>query len=74
MNMLTFLALDDLKDHLEHPRNLTEMKFLLLEQKYLELLAQQNIVEALKVSPSSTQGLAMIETLVASSGNLISSS
>ncbi len=45
-----FPALDELRDLLENPDNLTEMKFLLLEQKYLELLSQKNRIEALKVS------------------------
>ena len=42
-------ALEDLKDHLENPDNFVEMKFLLLEQKYLELLYKGNSIEALKV-------------------------
>ena len=47
--LFSFAALEELKDHLEHPNNLVEMKFLLLEQKYLEFLAQRNRIEALKV-------------------------
>ena len=42
-------ALDDLRNHLENPDNLVEMKFLLLEQKYLEHLSRGNSIEALKV-------------------------
>ena len=38
--------------HLENPDNFVEMKFLLLEQKYLELLYKGNSIEALKVSSS----------------------
>jgi hypothetical protein len=45
----SFSALDELRDHLENPDNLTEMKYLLLEQKYLELLSQKNRIDALKV-------------------------
>lgn len=43
-------ALDDLKHFLENPDNLVEMKFLLLEQKYLEFLSKKNRIDALKVS------------------------
>eukprot|EP00096_Caligus_rogercresseyi_P016047 TRINITY_DN857_c0_g1_i1.p1 TRINITY_DN857_c0_g1~~TRINITY_DN857_c0_g1_i1.p1 ORF type:complete len:686 (-),score=172.92 TRINITY_DN857_c0_g1_i1:402-2459(-) len=42
-------TLEDLKPHLESPGNLVEMKFLLLEQKYLEFLSNGNYIEALKV-------------------------
>lgn len=42
-------ALDELKNHLENPANMLEMKFLLLEQKYLELISQGNTIDALKV-------------------------
>lgn len=42
-------TLDNLRDHLENPEKLSEMKYLLLEQKYLELLSQKNRIEALKV-------------------------
>ncbi|XP_040583152.1 WD repeat-containing protein 26 [Lepeophtheirus salmonis] len=42
-------TLEDLKPHLENPGNLVEMKFLLLEQKYLEFLSNGNYIEALKV-------------------------
>lgn len=45
-----FSALEELKAHLENPDNFVEMKFLLLEQKYLELLYRGNSIEALKVS------------------------
>ena len=44
-----FSALEELKTHLENPDNFVEMKFLLLEQKYLELLYRGNSIEALKV-------------------------
>ena len=47
--MLFLLALEELKAHLENPENFVEMKFLLLEQKYLELLYKGNSIEALKV-------------------------
>ena len=43
-------ALDDLRNHLENADNLVEMKFLLLEQKYLEHLSRGNSIDALKVS------------------------
>ncbi len=43
-------ALDELRNHLENPENVLEMKFLLLEQKYLEYLSRGNAIEALKVS------------------------
>ena len=46
---MCFPALDNLRDHLENPEKLSEMKYLLLEQKYLELLSQKNRMEALKV-------------------------
>lgn len=42
-------TLDELKSHLENADSMQEMKFLLLEQKYLELLARGNSIEALKV-------------------------
>jgi len=42
-------TLDDLRNHLENPESLVEMKFLLLEQKYLEHLSRGNSIEALKV-------------------------
>jgi len=42
-------TLEELKAHLENPDNFVEMKFLLLEQKYLELLYRGNSIEALKV-------------------------
>jgi len=41
--------LEDLRVHLESPEQIVEMKFLLLEQKYLELLYKGNSIEALKV-------------------------
>lgn len=41
--------LEDLRVHLENPEQIVEMKFLLLEQKYLELLYKGNSIEALKV-------------------------
>ena len=47
--IILFSALDNLRDHLENPEKLSEMKYLLLEQKYLELLSQKNRMEALKV-------------------------
>lgn len=46
---LFFAALDELKNHLENPDSLTEMKFLLLEQKYLELIYKKSTIDALKV-------------------------
>ena len=46
---ISISALDNLRDHLENPEKLSEMKYLLLEQKYLELLSQKNRMEALKV-------------------------
>ena len=49
-NFFHILALEELKGHLENPDNFVEMKFLLLEQKYLELLYKGNSIEALKVS------------------------
>lgn len=49
MEKVSSSALDELKDHLEDPENLVEMKYLLLEQKYLELLAKNSRLEALKV-------------------------
>merc|ERR1712223_1924585 len=42
-------TLDDMKNHLENPDNMVEMKFLLLEQKYLELISKRKIIEAHKV-------------------------
>eukprot|EP00094_Tigriopus_californicus_P012055 TCALIF_11648-PA protein Name:"Similar to wdr26 WD repeat-containing protein 26 (Danio rerio)" AED:0.14 eAED:0.15 QI:0/0/0/1/1/1/5/0/658 len=42
-------ALESLKAHLENPAKMVEIKYLLLEQKYLELLSQKRQVEALKV-------------------------
>ena len=48
----SFSALDDLRNHLENPDSLIEMKFLLLEQKYLEYLSRGNSIDALKVSAS----------------------
>lgn len=42
-------ALESLKVHLENPAKMVEIKYLLLEQKYLELLSQKRQVEALKV-------------------------
>ena len=42
-------VLEDLRVHLENPEQIVEMKFLLLEQKYLELLYKGNSIEALKV-------------------------
>ena len=48
-NIVYILALEELKSHLENPENFVEMKFLLLEQKYLELLYKGNSIEALKV-------------------------
>ena len=47
--MVYFAVLEDLRSHLENPDNVIEMKFLLLEQKYLELLYKGNSIEALKV-------------------------
>jgi len=41
--------LEELRNHLENPEHAKEMKFLLLEQKYLELLYKGNSIEALKV-------------------------
>ena len=43
------LVLEDLSSHLENPNSQIEMKFLLLEQKYLENLNSGNTIEALKV-------------------------
>lgn len=45
-----FPALDDLKNYLENPDSMVEMKFLLLEQKYLELISKKSTIDALKVS------------------------
>ena len=45
-----FSALDDLRNHLENPDSTVEMKFLLLEQKYLEHLSRGNSIDALKVN------------------------
>lgn len=42
-------TLEELKNHLENPESMVEMKFLLLEQKYLELLSRGNSIDALKV-------------------------
>lgn len=42
-------VLEELAPHLENPENQTEMRFLLLEQKYLEHLEAGNYIEALKV-------------------------
>lgn len=42
-------TLEELTPYLEAPGNLVEMKFLLLEQKYLECLSRGNPIEALKV-------------------------
>merc|ERR1719187_2341430 len=42
-------VLEDLSPHLENPSNQIEMKFLLLEQKYLENLSSGNFIDALKV-------------------------
>lgn len=42
-------VLEDLSSHLENPNSQIEMKFLLLEQKYLENLNSGNTIEALKV-------------------------
>ena len=47
---ISFAVLEDLRVHLESPEQIVEMKFLLLEQKYLELLYKGNSIEALKVS------------------------
>ena len=48
--MYFFAALDDLKNFLENPDSMVEMKFLLLEQKYLELISKKSTIDALKVS------------------------
>lgn len=42
-------VLEELAPHLENPASQTEMRFLLLEQKYLEHLEAGNYIEALKV-------------------------
>ena len=42
--------LEELSGHLEDPNSQIEMKFLLLEQKYLEHLNAGNTIEALKAS------------------------
>jgi len=42
-------VLEELAPHLENPASQTEMRFLLLEQKYLEHLEAGNFIEALKV-------------------------
>ena len=47
--MCAILVLEDLSSHLENPNSQIEMKFLLLEQKYLENLNSGNTIEALKV-------------------------
>ena len=44
-----FIALDDMKNYLENPDSMIEMKFLLLEQKYLELVSNKSTIDALKV-------------------------
>lgn len=46
---LAVKTLDELKNHLENPDSLVEMKFLLLEQKYLELISKRSTIDALKV-------------------------
>ena len=38
-----------MKNHLENPKNMIEMKFLLLEQKFIELISKGNRMNALKV-------------------------
>lgn len=50
-----FAALDDLKNYLENPDSMVEMKFLLLEQKYLELISKKSTIDALKVSLCNCQ-------------------
>jgi len=45
-------TLDDLKNYLENPDSMVEMKFLLLEQKYLELISKKSTIDALKVLQS----------------------
>ncbi|XP_076063985.1 WD repeat-containing protein 26-like isoform X2 [Oratosquilla oratoria] len=40
-------ALNELRNMLDNPANLSEMRFLLLEQKYLELLESGQVLEAL---------------------------
>ena len=47
------LVLEDLSSHLENPNSQIEMKFILLEQKYLENLNSGNTIDALKVSMNS---------------------
>ncbi|XP_023320596.1 WD repeat-containing protein 26-like [Eurytemora carolleeae] len=42
-------VLDDLKHHLESPDTVKEMKFIILEQKYIEYLRDGKTFEALKV-------------------------
>jgi len=42
-------VLEDLSSHLENPNSQIEMKFILLEQKYLENLNSGNTIDALKV-------------------------
>ena len=42
--------LEELSPHLEDPASKTEMKFLLLEQKYLESLGSGHTMDALKVT------------------------
>jgi len=50
VHMLSFsAALEQLQDHLQNPAHLVEMKFLLLEQKFLELLARRDRIGALRV-------------------------
>lgn len=46
---LAVKTLEELKNHLENPDNIVEMKFLLLEQKYLELISKRSTIDALKV-------------------------
>ena len=48
--IIFFPALEELKNHLENPENIVEMKFLLLEQKYLELISKRSTIDALKVN------------------------
>ena len=48
--IIFFPALEELKNHLENPDNIVEMKFLLLEQKYLELISKRSTIDALKVN------------------------
>ena len=48
-------ALDELTDHLESPEHAVEMKYLLLEQKYLELLLKRNTMQAVQVRRKLTK-------------------